>query len=86
MQEKFIPVRIGDVIKLDIHSMGHSGEGIGRLHDMVVFVPGALVGEKVRATIKEIKKTFARAQLIDIIEKSNNRIEPACQTALERSG
>lgn len=85
MEEKFIPLRSGEVVELDIHDLGHAGEGIGRLRDMVVFVPGALVGEKVSATIIEVKKSFARARLKEIIKKSNYRVEPAC-SASKRCG
>jgi 23S rRNA (uracil1939-C5)-methyltransferase len=44
----------------------------------VVFVPGALPGEKVLARIESERRSFARAELVDVIEAHDDRVEPAC--------
>ena len=54
----------------------YGGDGLGRLGDgRVVFVPGAWEGEQVRAEIVEEKKHFVKARLIEVVEKSPDRIE-----------
>jgi tRNA/tmRNA/rRNA uracil-C5-methylase (TrmA/RlmC/RlmD family) len=45
----------------------------------VVFVPFVLVGEVVEAEITEVKKNFARAKLLRVIQPSPERVEPACR-------
>ena len=44
-----VPVEKGKTYELQIHTLGTSGEGVGRKDDFTVFVPGALPGETVRA-------------------------------------
>lgn len=55
----------------------YGGDGLGRLGDgRVVFVPGALAGESVKAEIIEEKRHFVRARLIEVIEPSPDRVDP----------
>jgi 23S rRNA (uracil1939-C5)-methyltransferase len=58
---------------LQISSLGHKGEGIAHLEDKRVFVPFALPGETVRATI-----AGERASVSEILEASPDRIAPFC--------
>jgi len=44
----------------------------------VVFVPGALPGERVRVALREVRRDFARADLIDVIDPSPHRVDPPC--------
>ena len=60
------PVRAGDSIDLPIHRLGHRGEGVGRYEGMVVFVPGAVLGDHVRAQVVEVERGYARAVLESI--------------------
>ena len=56
----------------------YGGDGLGRLGDgRVVFVPGAWAGEQVRAEITEEKKHYVKARLVEVVEKSPDRLESA---------
>ena len=44
----------------------------------VVFVDGALPGERVRARVVDTRKDFARAVAVDILEPSPDRVAPPC--------
>ncbi|RPJ09004.1 MAG: class I SAM-dependent RNA methyltransferase, partial [Spirochaetaceae bacterium] len=68
-----------DTIEITITGLGHEGEGVGRTADIVVFVPGALLSEEVSVRIIERKKSFCRAELVQIISPSPDRITPACR-------
>jgi tRNA/tmRNA/rRNA uracil-C5-methylase (TrmA/RlmC/RlmD family) len=68
----------GNPIELRITDIAFGGEGIGRVDDFVVFVPFVVLGEQVEVEITEVKKNFARARLIRVIEASPLRVEPAC--------
>lgn len=74
-----VSLKVADQITLKIHDLAFGGEGVGRLDDFVVFVPFVIVGETVAAEITEVKKHFARAKLIRVVEASPERITPECR-------
>jgi tRNA/tmRNA/rRNA uracil-C5-methylase (TrmA/RlmC/RlmD family) len=75
-----VSLKIGDRVSVVIHDIAFGGEGVGRLDQMVVFVPYVITGETVEAEIIEVKKNFARAKLIQVITASaEHRVEPACR-------
>ena len=49
------------------------------LDSFVVFVPFVLAGEVVEAEITGVKKNFARAKLLRVVQASPERVEPACR-------
>ena len=58
----------------------YGGDGLGRLGDgRVVFVPGAWAGEQVKAEIVEERKHFVKARLVEVVEKSPDRVECAAE-------
>ncbi len=73
-----IPIKTGDVVRLKITALGSGGEGVARYEGFAVFVPFALPGETVDAKIGEIKKNYAAARLIKIIERSPDRVDSDC--------
>lgn len=73
-----IPVARNGVYTIEIASLGHSGEGVGRYQGFTVFVAGALPGERVQVKITLVKKNYAIGQLQEIIVPSPNRVEPPC--------
>lgn len=68
----------GQIVSLTIQDIAFGGEGVARVDDFVVFVPFVLVSEKVEAEVTEVKKSFARAKLLRVIEASPERVAPAC--------
>ena len=69
----------GEKITLTIHDIAFGGEGVGRLDEFVVFVPFVAPGEVVEAEIVEVKKRFARAKLLRVIQAAPERVQPSCQ-------
>ena len=61
-----------------IDDLAFGGEGVGRVEGFVVFVPLVIEGETVEAKITEVKKKFARAELVNVVEPAESRVEPAC--------
>ena len=72
-------LKLGDKINLTIHDLACGGEGVGRLDELVVFVPFVITGETVEAEITELKKNFARARLLRVLTPSPERVEPQCR-------
>lgn len=52
----------------------------------MVFVPGAIPGDTVEVHITKSKKRWARAELIQVLEPSNDRVEPTCPAAAAGAG
>lgn len=65
---------------LDICSEGYEGEGIAKVNGYPIFIEGALTNEKVKVKIVKVKKNYAYGKLIEIIEKSSERVEPRCKS------
>jgi tRNA/tmRNA/rRNA uracil-C5-methylase (TrmA/RlmC/RlmD family) len=72
-------LKIGDRFTLTICDIAFGGEGVGRVDDFVVFVPFVLVGEIVEVEATEVKKTFARARPLRVLQPSPERVAPACR-------
>ena len=76
--KQHIPVEMGKSYEIEVQSLGTSGEGVGRLMDFAVFIPAALPGERVKAVVTEVKKTYARARLTEILTPCKDRVAPLC--------
>lgn len=77
--QNFLKTRlVNQIHEIEIHGLGASGEGVGSMNGMAVFVEGALPLEKVKIKISQLKKTYAKGQIKEIIQKSKERIEPPC--------
>jgi tRNA/tmRNA/rRNA uracil-C5-methylase (TrmA/RlmC/RlmD family) len=69
---------IGDKLTLTIDDVAFGGEGVGRIKDFVLFVPFVAVGEVVEVEVTEVKKRFARARLLRVLEPSPERVPAPC--------
>jgi 23S rRNA (uracil1939-C5)-methyltransferase len=66
----------GDILELTIDSLAHGGSGVARLEGYVVFVAGALPGDRVRAVVGKSKKAYAEARAIEIVQPAPDRVPP----------
>ncbi|MHB1306751.1 MAG: class I SAM-dependent RNA methyltransferase [Limisphaerales bacterium] len=73
------PREPGERHELRITDVAFGGEGVGRVEDFVVFVPFVMSGERVEVELTDVRKHFARARLIRVIEPSPDRVEPGCR-------
>jgi tRNA/tmRNA/rRNA uracil-C5-methylase (TrmA/RlmC/RlmD family) len=71
-------MQIGEKVVFTINDIAFGGEGVARVNDFVVFVPFVLVGEEVEAELTEVKKNFARAKLVRVLQPSPDRVEAPC--------
>lgn len=64
---------------IELTALTYGGEALGRLPDgRAVFVPFALPGERVRVRLVEEKRGHARAELLEVLTPSPERITPLC--------
>jgi 23S rRNA (uracil1939-C5)-methyltransferase len=66
----------GDELDLTIESLAHGGNGVARTEGYVVFVKGAVPGDRVRARVEKRKRAYAEARAVELLEPSPARIEP----------
>ena len=71
----------GHTVELNIVNMAYGGRGIARLDGFVIFVRGAVPGDRIMARIYKKKKDYAEASLVELLESSSDRIETACPYA-----
>src|SRR5213594_1778103 len=65
-------------VDLKIEDIAFGGKGVGRERGKAVFVPYTIDGEIVSAEIVREKKQFAEAELVEVKERSPDRVEPQC--------
>jgi len=70
---------VGTKVTLTIDDIAFGGDGVGRAGEFVVFVPFVALGEVVEVELTEIKRRFARARLLKILQPSPERVAAPCQ-------
>src|SRR5918999_935413 len=68
--------RRGDELELTIDRLAHGGAGVARTDGYVVFVRGAVPGDRVRVRVSKSKRSFAEADPVELLEPSADRVEP----------
>lgn len=81
-----VPVERGDQLEIDIHGLGDGPDGLGRIDDYVVFVPGTLPGERALVRITSATRKFARGELLDVVQCAPERVDPHCPHFLQCGG
>lgn len=66
------------ILEVQIDSVAFGGEGVAKADGFVIFVPDVISGERVRIRITDKKHSFAKAELLEILEASPDRISPLC--------
>ncbi len=67
-----------DQLELEIDSLAFGGRGIARADGLVVFVSGALPGDRVRAEVTKKKRRFAEARTVELLKPGGDRIADRC--------
>jgi tRNA/tmRNA/rRNA uracil-C5-methylase (TrmA/RlmC/RlmD family) len=71
----------GDRVEVVVEAPAHGGHCVARLDGRVLFVRHALPGERVTAEITEWHRSFLRADAVEILEPSPDRVAPPCPYA-----
>lgn len=64
-----------DTVEVTVDSIAHGGIGVARLDGRVVFVADAIPGERVRARVAEQKSSYWRADTVEVLDASPDRVE-----------
>jgi 23S rRNA (uracil1939-C5)-methyltransferase len=68
----------GEQLEVEIDSLAFGGRGLARAEGLVVFVAGALPGDRVRIEITKAKKRFAEARTVELLQAGAERIADSC--------
>lgn len=75
-----MPVEKNKEYIVDIIDNGFEGEGIAKIKGFTIFIPNAIKGEKIKILIVKVLSSHAFGKILEIIEKSEHRIEEDCAT------
>jgi 23S rRNA (uracil1939-C5)-methyltransferase len=70
--------RRGEQLEVEIESLAYGGRGVARTDGYVVFVSGALPGDRVRAEVTKAKKRFAEARTVELLQPGAERVADRC--------
>ncbi|HEY2427870.1 MAG TPA: TRAM domain-containing protein [Acidimicrobiales bacterium] len=78
---------MAEPVEVVVTRIAAGGDGIGRLGDgRVVFCEGALPGETVRVEVTDIRRDFARARTVEVVDPAPGRMAPPCPHLAEGCG
>lgn len=67
-----------EVVTVALTDMAQTGEAIGRVDGVVLFVPFGMPGDRAEVLVTERKRNFARGQLLRLVEPVPERVTPPC--------
>lgn len=78
---------VGTSVRAEITAMAHGGEGIARLEDgRVAFIRGGFPGDSVTVRVTELKKKFARGEVMEVHTPGRYRGTNRCPAAQRGAG
>ncbi len=70
--------RRGEQLEVEVDSLAFGGRGVARAEGFVVFVAGALPGDRVRVEVTKAKKRFAEARVVELLAPGADRVPDRC--------
>lgn len=68
-----------EIVEITLHGFAHGGSAVGRLPDgTACFVDYAIPGERVRVRVVDRRRRWARAELVEVVTPSADRVDPPC--------
>lgn len=58
------PIKVSDIVDIEITSVGKKNDGVGKVDNFIVFVADSQVGDKIQVKISKVFKNFAIAEKI----------------------
>jgi 23S rRNA (uracil1939-C5)-methyltransferase len=68
----------GELLEVEVDSLAFGGRGVARADGYVVFVSGALPGDRVRAEVTKAKRKFAEARTVELLSPGSDRLADRC--------
>lgn len=81
-----VPVARDDEVEVDVTGLGDGPDGVAKIGDWVVFVPGVLPGERALVRITSAARKFGRGELLRVLRTAKDRVTPRCPHFLACGG
>lgn len=72
--------------KLQCTDISNMGYGVLKYNNFTIFAKGLIIGEVADVSIEKISKSFAIAKVLNVYNKSKDRVEPPCDFAKDCNG
>jgi 23S rRNA (uracil1939-C5)-methyltransferase len=69
----------GQHVKVKIASLAGTGHGVSKEFGIPIFIDRTAPGDVIQAELFDVRKDFAKGQLLEVIEPSPQRAEPPCK-------
>jgi 23S rRNA (uracil1939-C5)-methyltransferase len=69
----------GEELEVTIETVAAEGKSLVRIDGLVVFVRGGVPGDRARIRVTFLKKNFAEAEVVSVLEPSPSRVTPRCR-------
>ena len=69
---------LGKTVSLTIERLAYGGDGVGHYDGKVLFVPWSAPGDELQVEITEDRPRYARAEIVEIVKASPDRVEARC--------
>jgi 23S rRNA (uracil1939-C5)-methyltransferase len=73
-------------VEVELIDMANGGDAVGRYEGRAIFVKGGIAGEFVRATIVEQRRDYLRAELLEVLRPSPDRLPVAHPDLIDTGG
>jgi 23S rRNA (uracil1939-C5)-methyltransferase len=77
--ERVAPVKNGEVVELTGTDLAFGGDCVCRTGNFVVFVPRMAPGDLARVRITQVRPSFARGVVVELLSPGPGRADPPCQ-------
>lgn len=71
-------VKRGKELELEIETLAFGGRGVARRDGFVIFVEGAIPGQRVKARVTRKKRGYAEAVAFELLQDSELAVPPVC--------
>jgi 23S rRNA (uracil1939-C5)-methyltransferase len=65
-------------LRVNLESLVHGGEALGRTDGLVSFVDGGIPGETVEMAVRERRRSYVRGDVTQVLKASPDRVTPPC--------
>lgn len=70
---------VGAIIQLTVSALTLSGEAIGKHGGYVLFISGAIPGERVKVEVVSTGQRYGRARVLEVLSPAPTRVTPKCR-------
>ena len=69
------------IYEAEVGDYTSEGQGIAKIEGCAVFIPNAILGEKLKVRIERVHKSWASGKIVEVLERSEHRVNRECPVA-----